>query len=157
MDIWESEIGISLFPWWASYRILQSWADPYRYRESATKSWGSLRSRELSGVWQARAVPPSHSGYSCSHFPPRVRGLWVSPQLPCPCGSSGALIDLNDCHCIGWTAKLLNCFHLLTTLGNCPWSWVIYSSSFWSYILKRSSPEPLEWEHWLQDTRLPEN
>ena len=157
MDIWESEIGIFLFPWWASYRILQSWADPCRYKEGATESRGSLRSRELSGVWQARAVPPSHSGYSRSHFPPRGRGLWVSPQLPCPCGSSGALVDLNDCHCIGWTAKLLNCFHLLTTLGNCPWSWDIYCSNFLSYILKRSSPEPLEWEHWLQDPRLPEN
>ena len=44
-----------------------------------------------------------------------------------------------------------------------PWIWSKTCSidqSSWARLFTnrlRSSPEPLEWEHWLQDSRLPEN
>ena len=56
----------------------------------------------------------------------------------------------------------------LTFSTYCLWPWTlpIRKTSFeaqqrreihWEQSVKRSSPEPLEWEHWLQDPRLPEN
>ena len=58
-------------------------------------------------------------------------------------------------------------FHLASStycLGT--WTLPIRKTSFeaqqrreihWEQSVKRSSPKPLEWEHWLQDLRLPEN
>ena len=127
LRVWDRSLPVSLFELVIEFsRVGPARAGTKRVLPRAGVLWG-LRNCLGFGRQELSLCPTP--GYSHSHFPPRVRGLWDSPELPYPRGSSGTLVDLNDFYCTGWIAELLNYFYLLTTLGNCPWSWDIYCSN----------------------------
>ena len=87
-------------------------------------------------------------------FCPQDCGLWSTmPEslVYQPMENSSPWLNTNDAW--SWTSsgpwKSRKCFCLF--LENPRRGW--WTSTAW----QRSSPEPLEWEHWLQDPRPPEN